>query len=75
MTYGTAIELGFDLSKGVPASLEPGKTVSIVPGQPLNQQEAIAWLPGNRGFVYDSEVGKSDRGAPAPIRQVNCLSR
>ena len=75
LTYGTAIELGFDLSKGVPASLEPGKTVSIVPGQPLNQQEAIAWLPGDRGFIYDSEAGKPDRGAPAPIRQVNCLSR
>ena len=75
LTYAAAVELGFDLSKGVPDKLVAGQNVSIFKAQPLSQQEAIAWLPNDEGFVYDSEIERAGKGAPAPIRQVNCLSR
>ena len=75
LTYAAAVELGFDLSKAVPDKLVAGDNVSIFKAPPLSQQEAIAWLPDDQGFVYDSEVERAGKGAPAPIRQVNCLSR
>lgn len=74
LTYVAALELGFDLAKGLPA--EPwvaGRDYQIVKLDTLPQQEAAAWLPDGSGFLYETEL---TRGAKvAPIYKVTCEAR
>ena len=73
LTYMAVIELGFDLTVGVPAKLTLGQTYSVFRAPPLAQQEAIAWLPDDSGFLYDSEVARGAKSAP--LNRVVCASR
>lgn len=73
LTYMAVVELGFDLASGVPAKLTVGDNVSIARAAPLAQQEAIALLPDDQGFLYDSEAA---RGAKTfPLNKVVCQAR
>ena len=67
------VELGFDLSKGIPAKLTPGENVSVFRAPPLAQQEAITLLPDDSGFLYDSEAGR--KAATFPLNKVTCTAR
>lgn len=73
LTYMAVVELGFDLTEGPPAKLTPGETVSIFRAAPLTQQEAIAWLPDDSGFLYDSEAAQGAK--TFPLYKVTCASR
>ena len=73
LTYMAVVELGFDLTAGVPSKLTPGDNVSIFRAPPLAQQEAITLLPDDSGFLYDSEAGR--KAATFPLNKVTCTSR
>ena len=73
LTYMAVVELGFDLSKGVPATLTAGQNVSVFRAPPLAQQEAITLLPDDSGFLYDSEAGR--KAATFPLNRVTCTAR
>lgn len=71
LTYVNAFELGIDLSAGrlKPASeMVKGVDFAEIPLTPLQQQEAIAYLPDGAGFLYTSEAP----GGAAPIMRVDC---
>lgn len=72
LTYGAILELDLDLSKPPPplVAWKAGETWRILTPPPLQQQEAIAWLPGERGFVYDTETGRNP--APARLMRFDC---
>ncbi len=73
LTYMTALELRFDLAAGLPkAPWVAGRDYQLVTLTVLPQQEAVAWLPGARGFLYDTERA---RGTNTPIRRVDCADR
>lgn len=73
LTYMAVVELGFDLTAGLPETLKAGENVSIFTAPPLDQQEAIAWLPDDAGFLYDSEV--RGEGKTFPLYEVRCERR
>ncbi|MDO8379608.1 hypothetical protein [Phenylobacterium sp.] len=73
LTYMTVVELGFDLAAGVPETLVPGQNVSIFRAPPLAQQEAIALLPDDSGFLYNSEAAR--KAATFPLNRVTCTAR
>lgn len=73
LTYMAVVELGFDLAAGVPEALKAGENVSIFTAPPLAQQEAIAWLPDDAGFLYDSEA--RGEGKTFPLYEVRCQRR
>ncbi|MES2341819.1 MAG: hypothetical protein V4597_09085 [Pseudomonadota bacterium] len=73
LTYMAVVELGFDLAAGVPERLIPGDNVSVFRAPPLAQQEAIAWLPDDSGFLYDSEAGR--KATTFPLNRVTCQAR
>ena len=68
ITYKHALE--FNLNLGTIASIKPdlvvGQDYSVAPLRLLQQQESIAYLPGEKSFVYTSE------GENAPILRVDC---
>lgn len=73
LTYMAVVELGFDLAGGVPETLVPGQNVSIFRAPPLAQQEAIALLPDDSGFLYDTEAGR--KATTFPLNKVTCTAR
>lgn len=73
LTYMAVVELGFDLTGGVPATLIAGENVSVFRAPPLAQQEAIALLPDDSGFLYDSEAARN--AATFPLNKVTCQAR
>jgi hypothetical protein len=75
LTYAAVLELDFDLSKDIPptADWKLGETWQVLKPTPLQQQEAIAWLPDGSGFVYDTETGS--RHGPATLNEVACETR
>lgn len=73
LTYMAVVELGFDLSQGVPATLTAGDNVSVFRAPPLTQQEAITLLPDDSGFLYDSEAGR--KAQTFPLNKVTCTER
>ncbi len=73
LTYMAVVELGFDLTGGVPATLIAGENVSVFRAPPLAQQEAIALLPDDSGFLYDSEAAR--KAATFPLNKVTCQAR
>lgn len=73
LTYMAVVELGFDLADGVPATLVAGDNVSVFRAPPLAQQEAIALLPDDSGFLYDSEAGR--KATTFPLNRVTCTGR
>jgi hypothetical protein len=74
LTYMHGLELGFDIAKGLPP--EPwvaGRDYQMVRLKPFPQQEAAAWTPDGKAFLYDTEL---TRGAQtAPINRVTCETR
>ena len=72
LTYGAVIELNLDLSKPAPplAEWRKGETWQVLRPPQLQQQEAIAWQPDERAFVYDTETGRSH--GPATLMKVAC---
>lgn len=73
LTYMAVVELGFDLAGGLPAKLIPGDNVSVFRAPPLAQQEAIALLPDDSGFLYDSEAAR--KAETFPLNKVTCTAR
>lgn len=75
LTYGAILELDLDLSKPPPplAEWRKGETWQVLRPPPLQQQEAIAWLPDEQGFVYDTETGGAH--GPARLMKVACETR
>jgi hypothetical protein len=57
LTYVEAVEFFFDLSKPIPAqkTWREGRHYRRIPITTLEQEEAIAWLPDGKGFLYDTE--------------------
>ncbi len=74
LTYAAMLELNFDLSQGAPPAAEwrLGETWQVLKPPPLQQQEAIAWLPDASGFLYDTETGGGSRRGPATLNKVMC---
>lgn len=70
LTYLAAVELGFDLAQGLPKDWVEGVNYQVVKLDPFPQQEAIAWAPGDKGFLYDTELARGSKDAP--IRRVLC---
>lgn len=71
LTYIHGLELNFDLAKGLPP--EPwvaGRDYQVVTLKPFPQQEAAAWLPDGKGFIYDTELTRGAKAAP--INRVMC---
>lgn len=71
LTYLAAVDLGFDLSKGLPAGLVEGRDYRVVKLDPMPQEEAVAWLPDGKGFLYDTELARGSKSAP--IKRMLCL--
>lgn len=72
LTYREATEFYFDLSGAIPnpATWREGREFRRIRVTELPQQEAIAYLPDGRSFLYDTERA---RVAPvAPIMRVDC---
>jgi hypothetical protein len=57
LTYVEAVEFFFDLSKPIPpqSAWREGQHYRRIPITTLEQEEAIAYLPDGRGFVYSTE--------------------
>jgi hypothetical protein len=74
LTYVEAVEFFFDLSKPVPAqgAWREGRHYRRIPITTLEQEEAIAYLPDGRGFLYDTERVFAQR-APR-VFKVNCAN-
>lgn len=70
LTYLAAVDLGFDLSKGMPAEWIEGRDYRVVKLDPMPQEEAVAWLPDGKGFLYDTELARGSKSAP--IKRVLC---
>jgi hypothetical protein len=72
LTYRNAVELAIDLSATIPepSSWQPGLHYKQVDLVTLEQQEAIAYLPNGRGFLYDTE--KAPNAKAARIMQATC---
>lgn len=68
LTYAHAVEFNIDLGavSSISKSLVKGKDFSVASLKRLEQQESIAYLPGNESFVYSSEGGSQE------ILQVDC---
>jgi hypothetical protein len=68
ITYKNAVEFNFNLGtiSAIKGNLKAGEDYSVAPLRVLQQQESIAYLAGEKSFVYTSE------GENAPILQVNC---
>ena len=73
LTYMSALEIGLDLKDGLPpfSQWEEGPDYKVVALNSLPQQEAAAWLPGDKSFIYDTEATRGSKGAP--IREVRCI--
>jgi hypothetical protein len=74
LTYVEAVEFFFDLSKPVPAqgTWKEGRHYRRIPITTLEQEEAIAYLPDGRGFLYDTERVFAQR-APR-VFKVSCAN-
>jgi hypothetical protein len=74
LTYVEAVEFFFDLSKPIPdkSSWKEGRHYRRIPITTLEQEEAIAWLPDGKGFLYDTEKALPTR--PARIFRVSCAN-
>jgi len=73
LTYRNVFELAVDLSQPIPpiASWKPMQQFRRVEGvEVLDQQEAIAYLPDGRAFIYDTE-----RPAKGRARMMRCDCR
>jgi hypothetical protein len=57
LTYVETAEFFIDLSKPIPeqSTWREGRQYRRIPITTLEQEEAIAWLPDGRGFLYDTE--------------------
>lgn len=74
LTYVEAEEFFFDLSKPIPepATWKQGQHYRRIPVTTLEQQEAIAYLPDGKGFLYDTERPVASR--LARIFRVGCAN-
>lgn len=72
LTYVEAVEFFFDLNKPIPEqnAWREGRQYRRVPIVTLEQEEAIAWLPDGKGFLYDTEKVLPTRDAR--IFKVGC---
>jgi len=72
LTYRNALELLLDLSAPVPnpSTWKEGQQYRQVSLEVLEQQEAIAYLPDGKAFLYDTE--RAIRSRPARIMRVSC---
>ena len=73
LTYRNVFELALDLSQPIPpvSTWKPMQHFRRLKGiEVLNQQEAIAYLPDGRSFIYDTE-----RPAKGPARMMLCDCR
>jgi hypothetical protein len=73
LTYRDAVEVFFDLSATIPNpnTWKNGQHYRQVELEVLEQQEAIAYLPDGKGFLYDTE-SSTPPTRPAPIMSVSC---
>ena len=72
LTYADAVEFDVDLSVGPVTPVRdmvPGVDFSIVSLKLLPQQEAVAYLPDGRSFIYDTEAYEEEK---VPIMRVRC---
>jgi hypothetical protein len=74
LTYLNAIELNFDLSQPIPAqsNWREDRDYRRVELVNLNQQEAVAFAPNGRGFVYSTERSAMSFSR-ARVMRVSCL--
>lgn len=72
LTYENALEFAVDLATGLPPTgeLAPGRDFRRIELRVLPQQEAIAYLPEERSFVYSTEVRAPF--AEAELVRVDC---
>jgi hypothetical protein len=74
LTYGSAFEWQQDLADAFDPvrPLVPGRDYTIMPLPLLPQAEGIAYLPGEDGFIYSTELA---RAADAPLYEQTCARR
>lgn len=74
LTYVEAVEFFFDLSKSIPEQItwKEGRHYRRIPITTLEQEEALAWLPDGKGFLYDTEKVFPTRAAR--IFKVSCVN-
>jgi len=72
LTYTDAIEFLFDLSGSIPPAdrWKPGEQYNRISLTILEQQEAIAYLPDGKSFLYETE--RPAPGSRARIMRVDC---
>jgi hypothetical protein len=72
LTYRNIFELAIDLSRPIPpvSTWRPMQQFRRVEVEVLDQQEAIAYLPDGRSFIYDTE-----RPAKGRARMMRCDCR
>lgn len=72
LTYLSALEIGLDLKDGLPPFSQwvEGRDYKVVPLDTMPQQEAAAWVPDGKSFLYDTELARGSK--TAPIRRVTC---
>lgn len=74
LTYMHALEMGFDIAKGLPS--EPwvvGRDYQVVRLKPFPQQEAAAWTSDGKAVLYDTELTRGAQGAA--INRVTCEAK
>jgi hypothetical protein len=71
LTYRNVFELSLDLAEPLPpvTTWVPGEHYRLLDIEVLPQQEAIAYLPDGRSFIYDTEAPANGR---AQIMRSDC---
>ena len=75
LTYGYVWEFAVDLASGSvpPASaMERGRDYQLIRVKTMLGKETIAYLPGDRGFVFGKEFKPDSK--PSEIVRVDCLT-
>jgi len=75
LTYRTLFEWNEDLADGIAPGreLEPGRDYVLTPIAPLVQAEAVAYLAGEDGVIYTSEI--AGPASEAPLFRQLCARR
>ena len=73
LTYGYAWEFSLDLRSPIPpaSGLERGRDYQLIRLEPLLGKETVAYLPGDRDFLFGKEYKPDSR--PSVLIRMSCL--
>jgi hypothetical protein len=77
LTYKSVVEMNLDPLRAYPfpnsRELQSGKDFKVTELSELPQQEAIAYIPGENAFIFNTEYKK--RYGRAPIYKMSCIGK